>query len=372
MSRAKKGKSKKNNKNRWENVLANVETLVATRKLTSRIIFWLIFIVVFVASLIFSIMYFVEQMWHLTEDSSQYLWVFAVVSLGVGIIVGTVLSLIYSRAIKKITKPYIDAIERVKNGDYSVSVEDGLLLQNSNMAQSFNNMIRRLASVETLHENFISDFSHEFKTPIVSISGFAKLLKDPNLTEEERNEYLDVIISESERLVSLSQSVLMLTRLDDQVVEKAPFLLDEQLRQSVLLFDKALKERDISVDLDAPTISICSSQKLLSQVWVNLLNNAIKFSPNGTEVKITAKTEGNFAVVTVADNGCGMDEQTMQNIFDKFFQGDKSRSVEGNGLGLAIVKKIMKLVSGEITVQSKVGVGSVFTVKLPLEQKGKK
>ncbi len=355
----------------WQQSLTEMQkTLASTRKLTSRIIFGLIIIVVSVVVLVFGIMFLIEQLAHITEDSSEYLWVFATVSLGVGIVAGTILSILYSKMVKKLIKPYIEALQRVSEGDFSTGItEDSLLLQDTHIAENFNQMVKRLASVETLRESFISDFSHEFKTPIVSISGFAKLLKSADLTDEERNEYLDVIINESERLVNLSQSVLMLTRLEDQEVEMENFLLDEQLRQSVLLFDKSLKDKNIQLDLSVEKLPVCSCPQLLSHVWVNLISNAIKFSPKDSKIEITAEDHGDYLTVCVKDYGCGMDQETQQHVFNKFFQGDKSRSVEGNGLGLSIVQKIVKLLGGDVRVESQLGEGSEFTVILPNENK---
>lgn len=342
------------------------KTLASTGKLTRRIIFGLIIVVAFVGVLIFGIMFLIEHFFHITEESSEYLWVFVPVSLGVGIIVGTILSIWFSKMVKKAIKPYFDALDRVSQGDFSTGVvDDNEILKNTAVAEKFNQMVTSLRSVETLREGFISNFSHEFKTPIVSISGFAKLLKSAELTEDERNEYLDVIINESDRLVNLSQSVLMLSRLDDHVVEKQTFLLDEQLRQSVLLFDKTLKDKNIQLDLTTDEISICSSQKLLSNVWINLIDNAIKFSSNNSKIEISTTNQDNYVTVAIKDYGCGMDEDTQPHIFNKFYQGDKSHSGEGNGLGLAIVQKIVHLVGGEIKVQSELGKGSTFTVLLP-------
>ncbi len=342
------------------------QILSSTGKLTKRIIFGLIAIVALVGVLIFGIVFLIEQLFHTTDDSSVYLWVFVLVSLGVGTIVGTILSIWFSKMVKKTIKPYFDALDRISRGDFSTGVVDeNDILKDNAVAEKFNQMLKSLRSVETLREGFISDFSHELKTPIVSISGFAKLLKTADLTEEERNEYLDVIINESDRLVNLSQSVLALSRLDDQVVEKATYSLDEQLRQTVLLFDKALKDKNIQLDLDIDKISINSSQQLLSQVWVNILGNAIKFSPRDSKIDVVATDAGEKISVAITDYGCGMDEETQQYIFNKFYQGDKSHSGEGNGLGLAIVQKIVTLVGGEIKVQSELGKGSTFTVFLP-------
>lgn len=345
------------------------ETIVSTRKLTSRIIFGLIIVVLSVVLLILGVMFLIEEFAHITENSKAYLWMFAGVSLTVGAIVGTILSIWFSKIVKKVVKPYIDGLQRVSEGDFTTGITDeSVVLQGTHIAENFNKMIKRLNSVETLSESFISDFSHEFKTPIVSISGFAKLLKSADLTEEERNEYLDVIINESDRLVNLSQSVLLLTRLDDQDVDMDVFLLDEQLRQSVLIFDKALKDKNIQLDLSVDTLPIESSQQLLSHVWVNLISNAIKFSSQNSQIDVYAENHGEFVTVSVKDQGCGMDDETQQNIFNKFYQGDKSRSVEGNGLGLPIVQKILKAVGGDIKVQSELGKGSTFIVILPVRQ----
>lgn len=345
------------------------QILSSTRKLTRRVIYGLLIVVLAVVLLVLGAMLLIERLTHITEESSTYLWVFVVVSIAIGSIVGTVLSVLYSRLLRRAINPYLDALQRVSEGDYSVTItENSLLFANTQIADKFNQMVKRLGSVETLSENFISDFSHELKTPIVSISGFAKLLKSDNLTEEERNEYLDVIINESERLVNLSQSVLLFSRLDDQLVEKSTFLLDEQLRQAVLLFEKTLQERNIQLDLFAEKLPVYSSKRLLSNVWVNLIGNAIKFSPNNSAISIKAEDCGDYLSVAITDHGCGMDDETQQNIFNKFFQGDKSRSVEGNGLGLPIVQKVLKLVGGKIMVQSEPGKGSTFTVLLPTAQ----
>ena len=345
------------------------ETLASTRKLTSRVIFGLIIVVLSVVILILGAMFLIGHFAHITENSKIYLWVFVGVSLGVGAVVGTILSIWFSKIVKRAVKPYIDGLQRVSQGDFTTGITDeSVMLQGTHIAENFNQMVRRLNSVETLRESFISDFSHEFKTPIVSISGFAKLLKTADLTEEERNEYLDVIINESDRLVNLSKSILLLTRIDDQDAEMDTFLLDEQLRQSVLIFDKALKDKNIQLDLSVGTLPIESSQQLLSHVWVNLIGNAIKFSPENSPIEVLAENHGEFVTVSIKDHGCGMDEETQQNIFNKFYQGDKSRSVEGNGLGLPIVQKILKAIGGDIKVQSELGKGSTFVVILPVKQ----
>ena len=304
----------------------------------------------------------IARAWHIDEDN---IILFAVVTLAISIVFGIALSFAYSAIVIRASKPYLNALQKVAEGDFSVRIEDSAVFANFNLAKNFNYMVSQLDSVETLRENFVSDFSHEFKTPIVSIAGFAKLLKDPTLTAEQRNEYLDVIIDESNRLVELSESVLLLNRLESQEITKEKYQLDEQMRQCVLMFEQqcATKGIELNVDLQDHVV-VNSNYKLLSQVIVNLLSNAVKFTDSGGTINVSCKTKGLNVLITVADTGCGMDEETKSNIFNKFFQGDTSHTTPGNGLGLSIVKKIVELLDGQIFVESKVGEGSKLTVLL--------
>ncbi len=194
------------------------------------------------------------------------------------------------------------------------------------------------------------------------------MLKNPNLSQEDRNEYLDVIINESNRLVRLSESVLMLTRLNSQTIVNEKFLLDEQIRQSMLLFQSACDAKKIELSADMDEITVENEKKLLNQVWVNLLSNAVKFTGEGGKIEVTAKKTDNKVVVKVHDNGCGMSEETQKYIFGKFYQGDTSHATEGNGLGLSVVKKICDLLNLQITVESSLGNGSTFTVTFDCKQ----
>ena len=304
----------------------------------------------------------IARSWHIDEDN---IVLFALVTLAISIIFGIALSFAYSALIIRASKPYLNALQKVAEGDFSVQIEDSMAFSNLNIAKNFNHMVSQLNSVETLRENFVSDFSHEFKTPIVSIAGFAKLLKDPTLTAEQRNEYLDVIIDESNRLVELSESVLLLNRLESQEITKERYQLDEQMRQCVLMFEQQCEQKGIKLVVDLQdNLVINSNYKLLSQVVVNLLSNAVKFTESGGKITVGCKAKGLNVLITVADTGCGMDEETKSNIFNKFFQGDTSHTTAGNGLGLSIVKKIVEMLDGQIFVQSKVGEGSTFTVSL--------
>lgn len=316
------------------------------------------------SSITFGLSAIVAKWMHVNEDN---ILVFGVIVMSMSIIFGLALSFAYSAVMIRASRPYIEALQRVAECDFSVRIEDPSVFANFGIADNFNNMASQLESVETLREGFISDFSHEFKTPIVSIAGFAKLLKDPKLTAEQRNDFLDVIIAESDRLVGLAESVLLLNRLDTQTIATEKYSLDEQLRQCVLIFDEQCQEKNLTLDVDIEdNIHINSNAKLLKQVWVNLLSNAVKFSVEGGKILVEGKTDGDSAVVTVADNGCGMSAEVMQNIFNKFYQGDKSHTTQGNGLGLSIVKKAVDILGGEISVRSEEGKGSSFTVRLKI------
>lgn len=299
-----------------------------------------------------------------TGIAEDNIFLFGVIVLAISIVMGVALSFAYSAIIVKSSRPYLNALQKVAEGDFSIRIEDSKAFANLGIAKNFNHMVEQLDSVETLRESFVSDFSHEFKTPIVSISGFAKLLKDPSLTPEQRNEFLDVIIDESNRLVELSESVLLLNRLDSQEITKEQYLLDEQIRQCVLMFQQQCETKGIELEVELEQITLNSNYKLISQVIVNLLSNAVKFTDGGGKITVSCRTVGLNAVVEVKDTGCGMDEETKGNIFNKFFQGDKSRTTPGNGLGLSIVKKIVELLDGTIFVDSKPGEGSTFTILL--------
>lgn len=336
-----------------------------TRKIFNRItltiVLGLFLLLLATMALTTAIMPFIASWWSVSEDN---VIVFGVTILAVSIVIGVDFSFAYSAFMLKATKPYLEALQKIADCDFSVRIKDSVLFSGFGVAENFNEMANRLESVETLRDDFVSNFSHEFKTPIASISGFATLLKNPNLSQKDREEYLNVIIDESNRLVSLAESVLLLSRLDSQPIVKENFLLDEQLRRCMLLFEKACNVKKVELTADLQEIPLCSERKLLSQVWVNLLSNAVKFTPSGGKVEVSARKQDGTITVSVKDSGCGMDEETLKNIFSKFYQGDKSHATEGNGLGLAVVRKICLLLNLQIEVHSQPNQGSVFTVKM--------
>lgn len=284
-------------------------------------------------------------------------------------LIGCLLSVaLYSLTFKDLNV-FQTAMGKVAHGDFSVSLpenDDGYM---HDLNCGFNAMVKSLKSIETLKTDFISDFSHEFKTPIASIYGFAKLLKKGGLTEEERREYIDIIITESNRLSRLAQNTLFMSRLENHetVYEKKLYSLDEQLRKCALMFQSEVDSKSIDLSLTGGKVDYYGNEDLVQQMWINLISNAVKFTPKNGSVEISVSSDGDNVIVSVRDNGIGMDEETQKRIFDKFWQGDSSRAVAGNGLGLSIVSKILQLTNGRIEVRSKVNEGSEFIVTLPNE-----
>lgn len=280
------------------------------------------------------------------------------------IAIGTSLTAFLSKKALNPIRKVIASIHQVAAGDFSVKVDIKGIGELEELSESFNKMTQELASIETLRSDFINNFSHEFKTPIMSIRGFAKLLQENDLTEEERQEYLDIIVTESERLTTLSSNVLTLAKYENLeiVVDQAPFRLDEQIRRTIILMEPKWSVKDLDVNLDLEEVTFVGNEEFIQQIWINLLDNAIKFSYSGGSIDIRLTKSGNEIRFTIQDEGVGMNEATIAHIFDKFFQGDASHAKKGNGLGLSLVKRIVDLCGGEIIVQSELGSGSIFTV----------
>jgi signal transduction histidine kinase len=282
-------------------------------------------------------------------------------------VMGPALAAFFSKkALKPITK-VIEATRKIATGDFNIRVEIGGIYELEELAKSFNKMVQELSSLETLRSDFVNNISHEFKTPIVSIRGFAKLLKDDNLSDAERREYLDIIITEAERLSQLSTNILHLSKYESMEIigSKSSFRLDEQIRRAVVMTEPkwSVKQLDLEVEMDE--VCFTGNEDLTQQIWLNLLDNAIKFTDEGGTVSIRLSDWNNGYRLCIRDTGIGMDEETISRVFDRFFQDDNSRAGAGNGLGLAIVKRIVDLYDGTMEVKSKLGVGSEFIVWLP-------
>lgn len=272
-------------------------------------------------------------------------------------------------------KPMIEldeAMEKVANGDFSIYVSPTHTLENRDYLDSiilhFNNMVEDLGSIETLKTDFVSNVSHEMKTPIAIIKNYAELLQKDNLTETERKEYALAIEEASVRLSELIGNILKLNKLENQrmLLETTVYDVSRQLSDCILQFEDAWDEKEIELEVELEDYApIKAEESLLVLVWNNLLSNAIKFTEHGGTITIRQVSYEDKIEVTVSDTGCGMSKESQKHIFDKFYQGDVSHSKEGNGLGLALVKRVLELLDGKITVESEEGKGSTFTVSLP-------
>lgn len=278
------------------------------------------------------------------------LFLFSIVSLGRG----TVLSIIFSTKPLKPIREIIAATDRIADGDYNVRLSLKGPEEFRTLSDKFNHMAEELGSVEMLRTDFVGNFSHEFKTPIVSIRGFAKALKWDDLTELERTEYLDIIISESERLSELSQNVLYLSKIENQTIitNKKNYNLSEQIRRVVALLDQKFSEKQLEVFFNSDEFMITANEEMMKQVWINLLDNGIKFSPVGGKIVICIRQKNDNISIKISNQEEQIPLETKEHIFDKFYQGDVSHSTNGNGLGLTIVKRIIDLHNGKIFVYS--------------------
>jgi Signal transduction histidine kinase len=290
----------------------------------------------------------------------------ALALLSLLIIACTILALASTRMLKPVLK-LTEATQKVAAGDFNVTVdirsndEIGILIKN------FNRMAKELGAMEYLQKDFIRNVSHEFKTPIASIQGFARLLQNEGLPEEDRKEFSGIILEETNRLSRLSSNILRLSKLENQKepAAKNEFNLDEQLRSVIVLLEPEWSKKELELDVSLEA-SVCSGdEELLQQVWINLIENAIKFSrQNGTIFIRSAKKE-QMVEVEVTDTGIGMDAATQERVFERFYQGNASHSSEGSGLGLSIVKRILELSGGEIQIKSSLNQGTSFLVRLP-------
>lgn len=290
------------------------------------------------------------------------------ICLMVSSFVGTIISSVVSFHLLRPLRELIAATKTVAKGDFSVRLNsEDQIGEMAELIDSFNLMTEDLNGIEMFRSDFINVFSHEFKTPIVSIRGFAKQLQNENLSPEERREYTEIIISESERLTKLSSNILLLSKLENQSIlsDRTTFSLDEQIRNDILLLEKQWTRKNLEIEPDLNDVTYCGNAEMLSQLWVNLLSNAIKFTPEGGRIRISLTQDAGSVRVAVRDNGIGMSAETLQHVFEKFYQGDHSHSAEGNGLGLSLVKRIVELCGGSISIESEQGNGTTVYVSLP-------
>ena len=286
------------------------------------------------------------------------------------ILISTIVMRITSKKILHPIKKMTEATKKVASGDFNVKLESQREDEIGELTQNFNQMVNELGKVEVIQKDFINNVSHEIKTPISSIQGFAKLLEDENLPEAERKEYAEIIIEESNRLLNLSTNILRLSKIQNQgkIVRKDHINITEQLRKAIAVLENKWNEKSLTFNISAKDVYYDGDEELTFQVWMNLIDNAIKFSKQNGKITIDVKEENDEVVVKIKDNGMGMSKEEQERIFTRFYQIDKSHSQEGSGLGLSIVKSIIDLSGGKIEVESKENSGTTFTIKLPIEK----
>lgn len=291
----------------------------------------------------------------------------AIIFMMTGSIVFLIVADIIVKPISRLTK----VTDELAKGNYKVRVNYEGKDEISSLYASFNQMAVRLAKQETIRQQFISDVSHEFQTPLTAISGFATILKNENLTDEQRQKYADIILFNSNRLSHLSKNMLQLTLLDgeDTSLDKSEFPLIEQLNRVIEMEDNAALSKDIEIEFIHPKkeFIIEADESRMEQVWINLLSNAIKYTNEHGVVTVEVRRTPTELQVRFEDTGVGMSQDAISHIFERFYRQDKSRTIEGNGLGLSIVKRIIDLHHYKIDVESQEDVGSVFTVYIPYE-----
>ena len=291
----------------------------------------------------------------------------AIIFMMTGSIVFLIVADIIVKPISRLTK----VTDELAKGNYKVRVNYEGKDEISSLYASFNQMAVRLAKQETIRQQFISDVSHEFQTPLTAISGFATILKNENLTDEQRKKYADIILFNSNRLSHLSKNMLQLTLLDgeDTALDKTEFPLIEQLNRVIEMEDNAALSKDIEIEFIHPKkeFIIEADESRMEQVWINLLSNAIKYTNEHGVVTVEVRRTPTELQVRFEDTGVGMSQDAISHIFERFYRQDKSRTIEGNGLGLSIVKRIIDLHHYKIDVESQEDVGSVFTVYIPYE-----
>ena len=290
-------------------------------------------------------------------------------AVAASVFVGTLLSKFAGRQPLSAITAMSEAAKEVAKGNFDSSLsEDCPVEELQDMAHNFNLMAKELAGTELLRTDFVENVSHEFKTPLSAIEGYVTLLQKKDLSEEKRREYTGKILYNTRRLSTLTSNILLLSRLENQElgIQKEPFCLDEQLREVILAQEEGWTAKELELEIDLEAVDYCGSKDLLVHVWENILSNAAKFAPQRGIIRILLRREDGRVLVCIADTGPGMSEEVRQRVFEKFYQGDVSRSSQGNGLGLALAKRIVDLHDGEIDVSTKERKGTTFTVSLPL------
>lgn len=316
-----------------------------------------------------------DQYFHIKSiNSNSVKYIPLSINLCILMITSSICIFILSFVLKKIIAPMeelMGATNEIAAGNFDVKVKYKNINEDEigKLVKNFNSMAKDLKNIEYIQTDFMNNVSHEFKTPISAIKGFLVILKNENLSQKERLEYIDILIDETDRLSQLSSNILECSKLDnmDKFKDNKKFSLDEQIRKTIILLEKQWSKKNISFNLDLKSTYYYGKEEYLIQVWINIISNAIKFSNENSEILISCHKTANEVFIEIKDYGCGMDENTKKYLFNKFYQGDNSRNDLGYGLGLSISRRIIELSGGTIKVDSELDKYTKFTVTLPYE-----
>lgn len=316
-----------------------------------------------------------NQYFHIKSiNSNSVKYIPLYINLCILTITSSICIFILSFVLKKIIVPMeelMDATNEIAAGNFDVKVNYKNINEDEigKLVKNFNSMAKDLKNIECIQTDFMNNVSHEFKTPISAIKGFLVILKNENLSQKERLEYIDILLDEIDRLSQLSSNILECSKLDnmDKFKDNKKFSLDEQIRKTIILLEKQWSKKNISFNLDLKSTYYYGKEEYLIQVWINIISNAIKFSNENSQILISCHKTANEVFIEIKDYGCGMDENTKKYLFNKFYQGDNSRNDLGYGLGLSISNRIIELSGGTITVDSELDKYTKFTVTLPYE-----
>ena len=336
-------------------------------KVTLRVKFFLICMAEFIAVVLLSELagWLLKRWLGVTMDIPIFVW-----AILFSVVVGGAVT-------NYITHSFIDpitclgkAMKEVAGGNFHVAMQsDSKLKEVRDIYESFNRMVKELGNTETLQTDFISSVSHEFKTPINAIEGYASLLQDHHQSPEEQETYIEKILFNTRRLSTLTGNILLLSKINNQSIrpQRTAYRLDEQIRQAIVALEQKWTEKNIDFDVELDKVTYSGYESLLLHVWSNLIDNAIKFDPQGGMICLRLRQTGDEAVFTIDDNGPGVAPEEQKRIFHKFYQSDSSREMSGNGLGLALVKQIMEFSGGTVSVENLPEAGCRFTVRLPMQ-----
>ena len=349
------------------------KTIFGLAFLFSAIVFFALAVAV-VASAVVTFLVVRSDIIPTTKEMVPIIWTTCAIMAVIAMVFGAVLALL---AIKLPFRPILElmaCMDKLAEGDFHTRVK-ARFLQSKHpgllaLTQSFNKMAEQLESTEMLRSDFVNNFSHEFKTPIVSIAGFAKLLRRDDLPEAEREEYLAIIEEESMRLSYMATNVLNLTKIENQSIlsDTAEYNVSEQLRASVLLLEEEWTRRDLELEMDFDEYMIVANEEMMKQVFINLLDNAMKYAPHGGTVRVAVSQDPRHTRIAISNNGPAIPVELQEKIFRKFYQADESHAARGNGIGLAIVRRVAALHGGRVEVDSNDD-WTTFTVILPNEVK---